>query len=108
MTDQVLIEGDAYPWVRIEEDGSEFRTHTAHEDGVDENGVEWSGWTYDPRESERTYAYPEEKDPYPWVCLDENNRPFRTHTAHEDGIDENGIEWSGWTYDPRPYSEWAE
>jgi hypothetical protein len=40
---------DPYPWVTIDEDGSEFRTHTAHEDGVDENGIKWQGWKFAPR-----------------------------------------------------------
>lgn len=41
-------------------------------------------------------------DPYPWKTIDENGEEFRTHTAHEDGLDENGVLWEGWVYDPRP------
>jgi hypothetical protein len=41
-------------------------------------------------------------DPYPWVTIDENGDEFRTHTAHEDGVDENGIKWQGWKFAPRP------
>lgn len=46
-------------------------------------------------------------DPYPWVTIDENGEEFRTHTAHEDGVDELGNEWSGWEYRPRSAEELA-
>lgn len=47
---------DPYPWVTIDEMGEQFRSHTAHEDGVDENGVKWEGWTYAPRSTEELKA----------------------------------------------------
>lgn len=47
---------DPYPWVTIDEMGEQFRAHTAHEDGVDENGVVWEGWTYAPRSTEELKA----------------------------------------------------
>lgn len=40
---------DPYPWVTIDEEGNEFRTHTAHADGVDSEGQVWEGWVYSPR-----------------------------------------------------------
>lgn len=43
---------DPYPWVTITEDGSEFRTHTAHADGYDSEGNYWNGWVYAPRSAE--------------------------------------------------------
>jgi hypothetical protein len=43
---------DPYPWVTLDENGKEFRTHTAHEDGYDKNGNLWEGWTYSPRNAE--------------------------------------------------------
>lgn len=45
-------EGDPYPWVTIDFDGSEYRVHTAREDGVDENGIVWQGWVFAPRPKE--------------------------------------------------------
>lgn len=44
-------------------------------------------------------------DPYPWVTIDEDGNPFRAHTAHEDGFDVEGNEWSGWEYKPRTDAE---
>lgn len=46
-------DGDPYPWVTIDFDGSEYRVHTAQEDGVDENGIVWQGWVYAPRTREQ-------------------------------------------------------
>lgn len=43
---------DPYPWVTIDEEGNEFRTHTAHADGVDSEGRIWEGWVYSPRTAE--------------------------------------------------------
>lgn len=47
-TDQTATH-DPYPWVTIDEDGKEFRTHTAHADGYDAHGNYWQGWEYKPR-----------------------------------------------------------
>lgn len=55
-SDTSLPIGDPYPWVTTDENGAEFRTHTAHEDGFDAKGNEWSGWTYSPRSSEELRA----------------------------------------------------
>lgn len=45
------------------------------------------------------------KDPYPWVTSDGEGGEFRTHTAHEDGIDAEGELWEGWVYAPRTREE---
>lgn len=116
-----MASNDPYPWVTTDENGAEFRTHTAHADGVDENGVEWEGWRYEPRSDAELEAAGEiiapfselesladNSDPYPWVTIDmATGEEFRTHTAHEDGVDENGNVWEGWTYAPRSAAELA-
>jgi hypothetical protein len=100
------INHDPEPWVTIEPNGSEFRTHTAHEDGRDANGRVWSGWTFSPRdEFNETVEERQAEDPEPWVTLDENGHEFRTRHAHEDGTDEYGRVWSGWTFAPREPGE---
>lgn len=43
---------DPYPWVTVDENGEEFRVHTAHKDGMDEHGNVWEGWVYAPRARE--------------------------------------------------------
>ena len=43
---------DPYPWVTIDFDGSEYRVHTAHVNGLDEQGDLWEGWVYSPRSNE--------------------------------------------------------
>lgn len=43
---------DPYPWLTIDEEGNEFRTHTAHADGYDSEGQLWQGWIYSPRTAE--------------------------------------------------------
>lgn len=40
---------DPYPWLTVDEEGNEFRTHTAHADGYDSEGRLWQGWIYSPR-----------------------------------------------------------
>lgn len=40
---------DPYPWVTIDEEGNEFRAHTAHADGYDSEGRLWEGWVFAPR-----------------------------------------------------------
>lgn len=44
---------DPYPWVTIDEDGNEYRVHTAHVDGLDDQGHLWEGWVYAPRTREQ-------------------------------------------------------
>lgn len=105
-----IVNHDPEPWVRPDENGRPFRAHTAHEDGVDENGVEWTaGWEHDPRAEFNEVITDDDywADPEPWVCDDENGRPYRTRYAHEDGVDANGLEWSGWRYEPRTREEYV-
>ena len=45
------------------------------------------------------------RDPYPWVTIDENGDEFLVHTTHEDGMDEYGNVWEGWVYAPRTREE---
>ena len=95
------ISRDPEPWRTTDENGEEFRAFFAHEDGVDENGNDWEGWVYDPRAEYDEVAVINEVDPYPWLMVDAEGNETRTHTAHEDGVDEFGNEWEGWTYSPR-------
>lgn len=107
---------DPYPWLTIDDEGEEFRVHPGR---IDASDPELTGWTFSPRSDEelRELGFPtgdseslievlsNQGDPYPWRCDDENGEEFRAALAHEDGIDENGVEWSGWTYSPRSQDE---
>jgi hypothetical protein len=102
---------DPYPWLTIDEEGKEYRTHPGK---IDASDPELSGWSFSPRSAEELrelgYSVGESSllevsgDPYPWVTMDDGQE-FRTALAHEDGVDENGILWSGWTYAPRSQGE---
>lgn len=102
---------DPYPWLTIDENGEDFRVHPGRIDATD---PELSGWTFSPRSDEELkelgYDVFEPKaltagDPYPWLTIDESGEEFRTALAHEDGFDEYGAEWSGWTFSPRAQEE---
>lgn len=103
---------DPYPWLTIDDEGEEFRVHPGK---IDASDPELTGWTFSPRSDDelRELGYPVNEpvlldttgDPYPWVCIDETGEEYRTSIAREDGIDENGVEWSGWTYAPRSQQE---
>jgi hypothetical protein len=43
---------DPYPWATVDYDGSVYRVHTAHADGLDEQENLWDGWVYAPRTRE--------------------------------------------------------
>lgn len=107
---------DPEPWVCIDEEGNEYRTRYAREDGIDELGEEWSGWKLSPRSDvelrKAGYSVPEpiaddgtNLDPAPWVCIDEEGNYYRARYAQEDGVDAEGRIWSGWTFSPRSHED---
>lgn len=98
---------DPYPWVTLDENNEEYRTHGAK---IDETEPD-SGWTFSPRSDDELIRlgfdvepFPpleDEGDPYPWLTIDENGEEFRTHGGHIVGI----YPAPGWTFSPRSNEE---
>jgi hypothetical protein len=94
------VNRDPEPWVTLDENGKEFRTHTAHEDGLDENGVMWNGWTYDPRDEFDEQVHPLWSDPEPWVTIDDDGSEYRRH--FKVGMEDS----PAWEFSPRSEDEY--
>ena len=104
---------DPYPWLTIDDEGNEFRVHPGRIDDTDPEQLE--GWTFSPRSDEELLSLgftvtpqPEEDetDPYPWATVDFDGSVYRVAHAQAGGIEEDGVNWDGWVYAPRPKAEW--